>query len=313
MGDFSDTGASGLTVIALDVDGVLNAFGRLPGPSSLTVYVGRWPIRWQPAIVDRLRMLLLRPGVEGAWLTTWLEEPWLLDELEQVVGLDGLMPHRASHPAAQTIDGGSRIDPRFDDGTTFVPESPHWWKLRAAELLTEQRRPARFAWADDELGLAIRTPVGRWNPGRTHDQFLLRPDPMVGLTEANLRELEDWVSEGRPAGEAAAVGIVVRDLINGLGPTLVAALAGETDRRVVQRWADGTAPHPPENLRGRLLCAHRVWRRVAAMEGEDVARAWFVGANTWLQNDTVVAAIREGRLTQVSIAAQALVDDSWSG
>ena len=257
-------------------------------------------------------MLLLRPGVEGAWLTTWLEEPWLLNELEQVLGLDGLMPHRASHPAVQAIDGKSCIDSRFDAWATFVPESTHWWKLRAADLLTDQLRPARFAWADDELGLATRTPVGRWSPGRTHNQFLLRPDPMVGLTETDLRQLEDWVSEGHAGGDADAIGILVRDLIDGLGPMLVAAMVGETDRRIVQRWADGDAPYPAAGLRERLLCANRVWRRVAAAEGEDIARAWFVGANPWLQDDTVVAAIREGRLTQVSIAAQALADDSWS-
>jgi hypothetical protein len=38
-----------------------------------------------------------------------------------------------------------------------------------------------------------------------------------------------------------------------------------------------------------------------------------VGANPWLQGDPAAAAIREGRLTEVSIAVQALVDDSWSG
>lgn len=279
----------------------------------MTVYVVRWPIRWQPAVIDRLRMLLLRPGVEGAWLTTWLEERWLLDELEQVLGLDGLMPHRASHPAVQAIDGGSRIDSRFDAWATFVPESQHWWKLRAADVLTDQLRPARFAWADDELTLSTRTPVGRWRPGRTHNQLLLRPDPMVGLSEADLRRLEDWVSEGHGGGEADAVGILVRDLIDGLGPTLVAALAGETDLRLVQRWTDGVAPFPTAGLRERLACAHRVWRRVAAAEGDGVAREWFVASNPWLQDDTVVAAIAESRLTEVSIAAQALVDESWSG
>lgn len=201
MEDCSDTGLSGLTVIALDVDGVLNSLTQAPDPSFMTVHVGRWPIRWQPAAIDRLRMLLLRPGVEGAWLTTWLEEPWLLDELEQLLGLEGTMPHRADHPAVQTVGGGSRIDPRFDEWATFVAESPHWWKLRAAELLVERLQPDRFAWADDELGRSRRSPADRWRLGRTRNQFLLRPDPAVGLSEPDLRRLEDWVSEGHPGGD----------------------------------------------------------------------------------------------------------------
>lgn len=313
MRDCSDAEISGPTVIALDIDGVLNSFGRKADPSFMTVHVGRWPIRWRPAVMDRLRMLLLRPGVEGAWLTTWLEEPWLLDELEQVLGLDGIVPHRASYPEVRNVSGGLCIDPSFDAWVAFVPESPDWWKLRAAEMLVERLRPARFAWADDELDVSTRTPGSRWRLGRTHIQFLLRPDPMVGLTEADLRRLEDWVSEAHAEGEEDAIGILVRDLADGLGPTLVAAMVGETDRRVVQRWADGAAPLPTTGLRERLACAHRVWRRVAAAEGADVARAWFVGSNPWLQDDTVAAAIAEGRLTEVSIAAQALVDESWSG
>ncbi|HWU29994.1 MAG TPA: HAD domain-containing protein [Microbacterium sp.] len=313
MRDRSDAESPGPTVIALDVDGVLNSFGRKADPYFMTVHVGRWPIRWRPAVMDRLRLLLLRPDVEGAWLTTWLEEPWLLDELEHVLGLDGIVLHRAGYPAIQTTDGRSHIDPRFDAWGAFVPESPHWWKLRAAELLIEQLRPARFAWADDELDVSTRTPGSRWRLGRTPAQFLVRPDPMVGLTEADLRRLEGWASEAHAGGEAAAIGVLLRDLIDGLGPTLVAAFVGEKDCRVVQRWADGATPFPAAGLRERLVCAHRVWQRVAAAEGEDVARSWFVGSTPWLHDDTVVAAIAEGRLTAVSIAAQALVDDSWSG
>lgn len=312
MRDFSEAGVSGRTVIALDVDGVLNALTPEPGPSFMTVYVGRWPIRWRPEVIDRLRTLLLRPGVQGAWLTTWLEEPWLLDELEQVLGLDGMVPHRAAYPAVQTAGGASHIDPRFDHWAMFVPESPKWWKLRAAELLVESVQRARFAWVDDELGRSTRTPGDRWILGRTHWQFLLRPDPAAGLSNADLQQLEEWAGGGQSATDDVIRTFLV-DLIAGLGPTLVAALSGREDRLAGGLYGEADGRVVPASMQKRLMCAHRVWRRVAAAEGEAVARLWFVAANPWLEGDTVVAAIRGGRLTQVSIAAQALVDDSWSG
>ena len=40
---------------------------------------------------------------------------------------------------------------------------------------------------------------------------------------------------------------------------------------------------------------------------------WFIGANPWLGYDTPGNAVREGRLPEVATAAQALVDDSFSG
>ena len=55
------------------------------------------------------------------------------------------------------------------------------------------------------------------------------------------------------------------------------------------------------------------WQKVCEAEGEHTARVWFIGANPWLGYDTPVNAIREGRLSAVAGAAQALVDDSFSG
>lgn len=98
-----------------------------------------------------------------------------------------------------------------------------------------------------------------------------------------------------------------------LGPTLVSTLAGSKDVRAAIRWAqqEGPAPHA-EEVR-RLECAEDAWRKVSALEGDDVARLWFVGGNPWLNEDTAITAIREGRFKQVQNAVQALIDDSFSG
>jgi hypothetical protein len=44
-----------------------------------------------------------------------------------------------------------------------------------------------------------------------------------------------------------------------------------------------------------------------------VARQWFIGANPWLGDESPVSAIREDRFTDVSAAAGAMVNDSFSG
>lgn len=106
---------------------------------------------------------------------------------------------------------------------------------------------------------------------------------------------------------------VTRRLNAALGGTLVSALAGSSDTKSSHRWARATGPQPrPETVK-RLVFAYEQWQKVAEAEGEHVARVWFIGANPWLAYDTPVNAIREGHLSEVATAAQALVDDSFSG
>jgi hypothetical protein len=99
-----------------------------------------------------------------------------------------------------------------------------------------------------------------------------------------------------------------RRLIAALGPTLVAALAGSKDRTAPHEWVKVDGSEPAAEALPRLACAYETWRKVAESEGENVARAWFVGGNPWLGESTPVTAIREDRLEEVGCAAQALVD-----
>lgn len=102
-------------------------------------------------------------------------------------------------------------------------------------------------------------------------------------------------------------------LISVLGPTLVASLAGIKEVSSVRRWGDATKPETvPLDSVDRIRCAHDVWRMVSEAEGDDVARAWFIGGNPWLDDCTPIGAIRNGQLRDVQHSAQALVDDSFS-
>ncbi|MDY7541821.1 hypothetical protein [Cryobacterium sp. 5B3] len=98
-----------------------------------------------------------------------------------------------------------------------------------------------------------------------------------------------------------------------LGETLVAVLADSKDATASHEWATEGGPQPRPEAIPRLAFAYEQWQKIAEVEGEQVARAWFIGANPWLDDDTPVNAIREGRLEEVGHATQALVDDSFSG
>lgn len=106
---------------------------------------------------------------------------------------------------------------------------------------------------------------------------------------------------------------VARRLNAALGGTLVSALAGSKDAKASHKWAKEGGPEPRPEAVKRLTFAYEQWQKVAEAEGEHVARVWFIGANPWLEYETPINAIREGHFKQVGIAAQAVIDDSFSG
>lgn len=106
---------------------------------------------------------------------------------------------------------------------------------------------------------------------------------------------------------------VTRRLNAALGGTLVSALAGAQDTKISHKWAKEGGPNPrPESIK-RLFFAYEQWQKVTDAEGEHVARVWFIGANPWLEYDTPVNSIRQDKYKEVSVAVQALIDDTFSG
>jgi hypothetical protein len=80
-------------------------------------------------------------------------------------------------------------------------------------------------------------------------------------------------------GTQVSIHEVVRRLNAALGPTLVAALAGTTDRTLPLEWVRRDGPEPAPDAQSRLRQALATWQTVAQVEGEHVARLWFIGAN----------------------------------
>ena len=79
---------------------------------------------------------------------------------------------------------------------------------------------------------------------------------------------------------------IVRRLNAGLGPTLVAGLAGSKDRRISHKWAKEDGPEPNQAAVRRLMAAIRLWTELSEAHGEHVARLWFIGSNPWLEEDS---------------------------
>jgi hypothetical protein len=101
---------------------------------------------------------------------------------------------------------------------------------------------------------------------------------------------------------------LARQLVQHLGPTLVAVLAGVRDRKLPHKWATEGGPTPRPEALQRLQVAHRAWVAVASSEGDDVARAWFIGANPRLDEVPPYEAIRDGEFRKAMAAAAAFVD-----
>ena len=102
---------------------------------------------------------------------------------------------------------------------------------------------------------------------------------------------------------------VARDLVEGLGSTLVAALTGSKDRKLPNKWAKPEGPEPSVDFKRRLLLAHRIWTQIENSDGAHVARQWFIGGNPSLKEDTPLTAIREDRDFEVANAAEIFVTD----
>lgn len=115
---------------------------------------------------------------------------------------------------------------------------------------------------------------------------------------------------GTHAG-TARLGIreIVRQLNTALGATLVGALAGTKDPKISYRWARTDGPEPRPEAQKRLQLAHRAWTVVSGVEGEHVARLWFIGANPWLGEISPIEAISQDRARDVMDAAHAMTED----
>lgn len=108
---------------------------------------------------------------------------------------------------------------------------------------------------------------------------------------------------------------VVAYLLERLGRTTVAYLAGSKSRAMPARWAaaptDPGHAKPSEEKTRRLKAAHTVFRSIEDAENDQVARNWLLSANPRLDGLTPAQSVRDDHIPAVFRAAEAFVADTY--
>jgi hypothetical protein len=99
---------------------------------------------------------------------------------------------------------------------------------------------------------------------------------------------------------------VARYLQEALGQKLVAYMAGVSDPKRVGRWAQGDQA-PRAEAERRLRAAFQIFHLLFAEESAHVTRAWFIGMNPQLNDDSPADVIHEGRVKEALAAARSFV------
>jgi len=190
----------GFPLLLLDVDGVLNALGRQPEDfrawaewrtGSARAAGTDWPITFAPEVTQRLGSLHEHGLVEVQWLTTWGHEA--NDSLRELLGLPEL-------DVAGTYDdepGEGQERPEDTDALAgSTPSAPDllegsWWKHDVVRKVMHREPGRRLVWVDDEL--TADSPFMAWTDAQAHLQAL-GPNPLSGLTPADLATIERWAS-----------------------------------------------------------------------------------------------------------------------
>ncbi len=104
----------------------------------------------------------------------------------------------------------------------------------------------------------------------------------------------------------SSIADVVGYLQEVLGQKLVAYIAGVADPRTVGRWAAGDRAPRAEHEQ-RLRSAYQTFQLLLAEESPHTVRAWFLGLNPQLNDESPAQSIRDGAFRDVLVAAKAFL------
>lgn len=112
---------------------------------------------------------------------------------------------------------------------------------------------------------------------------------MISLGRSDLKAHEHAMQI--PIAEA------VRELVDFLGATAVAALADVREARAVNQWMNGREPQNPHVLRFALQLASML----AAKGDKTIAKAWFFGSNPALGGQSPLTLFRTKPLPDIQV------------
>ena len=120
------------------------------------------------------------------------------------------------------------------------------------------------------------------------------PDLAIASQEAHRQVTESSIQQ------------IVQYLDEVLGRKLVATLAGVKDQKAVVRWASGERA-PRAGAEERLRIGYQIFRLLMAAEAPHTVRAWFIGLNPQLNDESPILVVKEGRFREAMVAARAYI------
>ncbi|RIR81951.1 hypothetical protein D2E65_09325 [Mycobacteroides abscessus] len=97
---------------------------------------------------------------------------------------------------------------------------------------------------------------------------------------------------------------IAQFLSSNLGPTLTAYIAG-VDKRTIARYVNGDKPR--EDSETRLRAAYQIFNLINEVEANHTVRAWFMGMNPQLDDESPAESLAAGDFRGTMAAARAFV------
>lgn len=185
----------------LDVDGVINAVGRIapkpvdhPGETlwadweeTIAVADGvPWPIRYSPSLIEAITTLHNSGAVEVRWLTTWGHHA--NGDLRTALGLPEFTVE-ATKEVAQKLSRG--VAGSHGEAVASFPREI-WWKFLAVQRFVADNPGRRFIWTDDDL--YYEDDAVLWVKDNVPTQpLLISPNVRTGLLPRHLDQVERYL------------------------------------------------------------------------------------------------------------------------
>ena len=124
---------------------------------------------------------------------------------------------------------------------------------------------------------------------------------MDGMTDTRTRS-----AHAHQRAVSFGIADIARFLQENLGQRLVAFLADVADPKTVGKWAS-SQQKPRHEAELRLRAAFQIFHLLQNEESPHTVRAWFIGMNPQLDDESPAQAIREDRVRDALVAAKAYV------
>lgn len=122
-----------------------------------------------------------------------------------------------------------------------------------------------------------------------------------------LDKVRDASIEAHRTTVESSIADIAAFLQDALGQKLTAHMVGVEDPKTVGRWASEKRLPQDAEVEQKLRAAYQVFRLLATQESPYTVRAWFVGLNPQLDDESPAAALREGRVRDVLVAARSFL------